>query len=61
MSRLQSISRMEPRPIRKDDPAVAGQRRAAGPIFQVIEKWCRKDSQLKSNARHVLIHIAKRM
>ena len=61
MPQPQAISHFGPRPISKDDENVAAQRRPAGPVFQVFQKWCHKESPLTANARHVLVHIAKRM
>ena len=61
MSREEAIPFIGPRRIGEGDANVAAQRRPAGPVFQVFQKWCHKESPLTPNGRHVLVHIAKRM
>lgn len=61
MSQQRAISVIGPRPICADDAKVAARRRPPGPVFQVFQKWCCKESPLTPNARHVLVQIAKRM
>ena len=61
MPELQAISPIGPRRIREGHANVAAQRRPTGPVFQVFQKWCCEGSPLTANARHVLVHIAKRM
>ncbi len=61
MSRQQAMSSIGPRRIGEDHKSVATQRRRAGPVFQVFQRWCCKESPLTPNARHVLLQIARRM
>ena len=61
MSQQQATSPIGPRPIDEDDSRVAAQRRPTGPVFQVFQTWCCKGSPLTPHARHVLVHIARRM
>ena len=61
MSQQPATSPTGPRRIGEDDAQVAAQRRPAGPVFLVFQKWCRKGSPLTPHARHVLVQIAKRM
>ncbi len=61
MSQLQAISTTGPRRSGEGDANVAARRRPTGPVFQVFQTWCRKESRLTPNARHVLVQIAKRM
>ncbi len=61
MSQQQATSPLGPRRIGEDDAQVAAQRRPAGPVFWVFQTWCRKGSPMTPHARHVLVHIAKRM
>ena len=61
MSQQQATSPVGPRPIDGDDTSVAAQRRPTGPVFWVFERWCCAGSPLTPRARHVLVHIAKRL
>lgn len=61
MSELQAISPIGPRRVGDDVANVSARPRPAGPLIQALEKWCRKESPLRPNARHVLIQIARRM
>ncbi len=61
MSQQQATSPIGPRRIGEDDARVAAHRRPTGPVFWVFETWCRKGSPLTPHARHVLVHIARRM
>ena len=60
MSPQPAIARIGPRPI-GDRAGVAAQQRPVGPLIYVFQKWCCEESPLTSNARHVLVQIAKRM
>ena len=61
MSQQQAISSIGPRRIGEDDAHVVAQRRPPGPVFEVFQKWCCKESPLTPNARHVLLQIVRRM
>ena len=61
MPQQHAISPIGPRRVGEDATTVAARRRPAGPVFQVFQTWCRKESRLTPNARHVLVQIAKRM
>ena len=55
-----SLGQFGPRLI-SEIAGVSAQRRPAGPLFRVCQKWCCADSPLGANARHVLVQIARRM
>ena len=61
MPQQHAISPIGPRRVGEDATTVAARRRPAGPLFQIFQKWCCKDSPLGANARHVLVQIVKRM